>query len=327
MKTIQEPNPIAAAMEKPAVTEQGARDRAAQIKIKTILVPLDFSRPSMEALNYAAELARNFAATVHLLHVTVPDEAASSAGAAHLMRQTAESLMSAREKLAQAHQDHLASFWPANSHVRSGKPFQEICNQAREIGADLIVLATRGHSGLTRILLGSTAERVLRFAPCPVLVVRRWKRGEVWVRRILVPTDFSQCAMNGVTYGALWARSFAAKLHLLYVLFPAAPVLIDRLPTNLPSEQVGIPADTQLEMEALAKLDLLEGVKCEPQIKIGYPVDAICNEADHVDLVVISTHGRGGLKHALMGSVAEQVVRYAECPVLVVPGHRAFESK
>ena len=313
-------------MGKPVVAKKSAIDRATQIKIKTILVPLDFSRSSMEALNHAKELAKSFAATVHLLHVIAPDEAASS-GAAHLMRQTAETLRSARAKLAKTHQNHLASFWPANSHVRSGEPFREICNQAREIGADLIVLATRGHSGLTRLVLGSTAERVLRFAPCPVLVVRRWKRGELWVRRILVPTDFSQCAMKGLTYGSLWARSFAAKLHLLYVLSPAAPVLIDRLPTNLPSEQVGIPIDTQLEMEALTKLDLLEGVKCESQIKIGYPVDAICGETDHVDLVVISTHGRGGLKHALMGSVAEQVVRYAECPVLVVPSHRVFESK
>ncbi len=313
-------------MKKPVVTKQGARDRAAQIKIKTILVPLDFARPSMEALNYAVELAKSFAATVHLLHVTAPDEAAST-GAAHLIRQTAESLMSAREKLAQAQKKHLSPFWPANSHVRSGEPFQEICSQAREIGADLIVLATRGHSGLTRILLGSTAERVVRFTPCPVLIVRRWKRGELWMRRILVPTDFSQCAMAGLIYGALWARSFAAKLHLLYVLFPAAPVLIDRVATNLSSEQVGIPTDTQLEMEALAKRDLLKGVKCESQIKIGYPVDAICGETDHVDLVVISTHGRSGLKHVLMGSVAEQVVRYAKCPVLVVPSHCAFESK
>lgn len=315
-------------MKKPVVTKQGESDRchAAQIKIKTILVPLDFSCPSMVALDYAVELARSFAATIHLLHVTSPDEAAPT-GSAHLMRETAESLMSAHEKLAQAPEKHPSSFWPANSHIRSGEPFQEICNQAREIGADLIVLATRGHSGLTRILLGSTAERVVRFAPCPVLIVRRWKRGELWLRRILVPTDFSRCAMAGLTYGALWARSFAAKLHLLYVQFPAAPVLIDRVATNLPTEQMGVPMDTQMEMEALAKLDLLEGVKCESEIKIGYPVDTICGETDQVDLVVISTHGRGGLKHALMGSVAEQVVRYAECPVLVVPSHCAFESK
>jgi nucleotide-binding universal stress UspA family protein len=309
-------------LQEPPVQEQTAarpeKGTARPLKIKTILVPLDFSRPSMEALNYAVELAKSFTATVHLLHVTGPDEAAST-GAAHLMRQTAESLMSAREKLAKAHEKHLASFWPANSHIRTGQPFHEICQQAREIGADVIVLATRGHSGLKRLALGSTAERVVRFAPCPVLVVRKWRRGNLRVRRILVPTDFSQCAMAGLMYGALWAKSFAAKLHLLYVLFPAAPVLIDRVATNLPTEQMGIPMDTQLEMAGLTKLDLLKGIKCESQIKIGYAVDAICGETNSVDLVVISTHGRSGFKHAMLGSVAEQVVRYAECPVLVVP--------
>ncbi len=89
------------------------------------------------------------------------------------------------------------------------------------------------------------------------------------MRQILVPTDFSQCAMAGLIYGALWAKSFAAKLRLLYVLFPAAPVLIDRVATNLPTEQMGVPMDTQLEMEALAKLDILKGVKCESKLKLA----------------------------------------------------------
>ena len=297
--------------------------RAREIKIKTVLVPLDFSRPSMDALNYAVELAREFSAAVHLLYVGAPDEAAPP-GAAQIMRKAAESVVSVREKLARTHDKHLFPFWPENTHIRSGQPFHEICQQASEIGADLIVLATRGRSGLKRILLGSTAERVVRFAPCPVLVVRKYKGGKFDLRTILVPTDFSQCAMAGLIYGALWAKTFAAKLRLMYVLFPAAPVLIDRIATNLPSEQVGIPPDTQLEMEALTKLDVLQGIKCEPKIKIGYTTDTICGEADDVDLVVISTHGRSGFKHALIGSVAEQVVRYAKSPVLVVPSHCAI---
>jgi nucleotide-binding universal stress UspA family protein len=296
------------------------RQRVEPIKIKTILVPLDFSRASMEALDYVVALAKKFAAAIHLVHVTAPDDAASP-GAAHLMCQTAESLAFAREKLAETHEKHVAPFWPANSHVRTGQPYQEICDLAREIDADLIVLATRGHTGLKRILLGSTAERVVRFAPCPVLVVRRHKGAQLRINKILVPTDFSQCAMAGLIHGALWAKAFNAKLRLLYVLFPAAAVLIDRIATNLPRDAMTVPADTQMEMEALVQLGFLEGVKTEPKIRFGYATDAICGEADDVDLVVISTHGRTGMKHALIGSVAEQVVRYAKCPVLVVPSH------
>ena len=297
-------------------------DRHDSIKIKTILVPLDFSRASMETLNYAVALAKKFAAAVHLLHVTAPDEAAMP-GTAHLMRQTAESLAFAREKLAKTHEKHLFPFWPENTHVRTGQPYDEICHQAREIDADLIVLATRGRSGLKRILLGSTAERVVRFAPCPVLVVRRRKRAELRIRKILVPTDFSQCAMAGAMHAAFWAKTFNAKLRMLHVVFPTPPIFIDRVGANLAADNVTGMANARLNMEALTKLDLFEGVKCGREVRRGYAVDEICRQTEDVDLVVIATHGRTGLQHALIGSVAEQIVRYAECPVMVVPSRCA----
>lgn len=327
MKTTLEPTAPTVAAQKhniPSIstdttaTDVMDRHRVEPIRIKTILVPLDFSRASMEALNYAVALARKFAAAVHLLHVTAPDEAAMP-GTAHLMRQTAESLAFAQEKLTKTHEKHLFPFWPENTHVRTGQPFIEICHQAREIDADLIVLATRGRSGLKRILLGSTAERVVRFAPCPVLVVRRRKRAQLRVRKILAPTDFSQCAIAGVMSAALWAKTFDAKLRLLHVALPQAPVFLDRVSVSLPAQSVTRVANARLDMEASTKLDFLEGVKCETEIRTGYAADEICRETDNVDLVVISTHGRTGMKHALLGSVAEQVVRYAKCPVMVVP--------
>jgi nucleotide-binding universal stress UspA family protein len=322
--TLQESAPPTAAPKEntPAINSRSGSsalvDQHQPIKIKTILVPLDFSRASMEALTYAVALARKFAAAVHLLHVTAPDEAAMP-GTAHLMRQTAESLAFAREKLAKTHEKHLFPFWPMNTHVRTGQPYNEICHQARAIDADLIVLATRGHTGLKRILLGSTAERVVRFTPCPVLVVRRRKRAELRIRKILVPTDFSQCAMAGTMYAALWAKTFDAKLRLLHVVLPAAPIVVDRVGANLSTQRKAGSANARLDMEASTKLDFLEGVKCETEIRTGYAADEICGETDDVDLVVISTHGRTGLQHALIGSVAEQIVRYAECPVMVVP--------
>jgi nucleotide-binding universal stress UspA family protein len=333
MNTTLEPTVATATAEKPLLVSKRAgidQNQLGQIKITTILVPIDFSRTSMDALNYAVALARKFAAAVHLLHVTAPDEAAVP-GVAHTLRQTAQAVLSVQERLAKTHEKYLFPFWPENTHIRTGQAFHEICEQAREIGADLIVIGTRGNTGLKRVLLGSTTERVVRFSHCPVLAVRKRKGGfgigadlsssakEMTLRRLLVPTDFSQCAMAGLMYGALWAKTFNAKLRLLHVLFPAAPVLIDRVAVNLPSQNASASADAQLEMEALKQLDFLQGIKCEPTIRIGYDIDTICGETDDADLLVISTHGRTGWKHALIGSVAEQVVRYAECPVLVVP--------
>ena len=301
------------------------RHRAARIKIKNILVPLDFSRQSMGAFDYAAFLAKQFGAEIQLVHVQLPDEACAVPGAGHLIRECAETAALIHKKLEDLEMEPSRPTWPENCHIRVGSPYEIICNLARELNADLIVLGSRGNTGLKHVFLGSTAERVVRFAPCPVLVVRQSNGATTRIRKILLPTDFSQCAMAGVMYGALWARTLDAKLRLFNVLHPAVPVLIDHIATNLPTEQISVSADAEFEMQALRQLDLLKGVICESQIQVGYPVGAICAESANVDLVILSTHGRTGFKNALMGSVAEQVVRYAECPVLVVPSTFAFE--
>ena len=146
------------------------------IAIKSILVPLDFSHAAMQALDYATELAKQFGAQIHLMHVQMPDEAAAVPGGAHLMRECAESVTFLREKLGAIQQEGPPQFWPENCHIRTGHAYREICELARELNIDLIVLASRGNSGLKRLFLGSTAERVVRFTPCPVLVVRQRKR-------------------------------------------------------------------------------------------------------------------------------------------------------
>jgi len=301
-------------------------------EINHILVPLDFSPTAMQALDYATALAQKENAQIHLLHVQMPDEASVVPGAGHLMRESAESATFLREKLSAGQQEGIPQFWPENCHIRTGRAYHEICELARESRADLIVLGSHGHTGLKRILLGSTAERVVRLAPCPVLVVRQRKRKgrpdeglvkskrKFTIRTILAPVDFSQCSMAGVMYAAFLAKAFDAKLWVFHTVHPPAPVLVDRVSANLASAEVNL-ADARLEMEAFLKLDFLQDVKCETEIRTGYPVDEICGAASRpdIDLIVTSTHGRTGINRMLLGSVAEHVVRYAECSVLVVP--------
>jgi nucleotide-binding universal stress UspA family protein len=323
---------------RPAAGEVPASISPNPVAIKTILVPLDFSRASMQSVSYAVSLAKKFSAAIHLVHVEAPDEACSVAGAGQVMRQCAESVAALHERLAGVQQKHLRAFWPENSHVRSGRPYQEICALAREIPADLIVLATRGHTGLKRVLLGSTTERVVRFAPCPVLIVRQRKRKgrdfsvdlvtsneELTLRKILVPVDFSECGMTGAMYAALLAKTFDAKLHLFHAVRPPVPVILDRVTANMSGQDKVSLANAREEMEAFSKLDFLCDVKFETEIRTGHAVDEICAAANGpaIDLLVTSTHGRTGLNHALLGSVAEQVVRYAEAPVMVVPSRCA----
>ncbi len=307
------------------------------IKIETLLVPIDFSPASMQMLNYAAAFARQFNANVHLVHVYPPDEAALVPGAGDLMRQTAEEFFS--DQLLPVHRKQVRSFLPQNYHVRSGIAYQEICELAREIQADLIVLATRGHTGLKHVLLGSTAERVVRMAPCAVLVIRQKKQksravygptkgkpAEFDVRKILVPVDFSQCSLAGAMHAALLAKTLDATVCFIHVVYPPGPVLVDRVTGEISRRTELERADARLNMEAFMKLDFLRGIKCESEIRTGYPIDEICSESSRpdIDLVISSTHGRTGLDHMLLGSVAEHVVRYAECPVMIVPSRSRF---
>jgi nucleotide-binding universal stress UspA family protein len=302
-----------------------------EFKIGKILVPLDFSPASLEALDYAVWLAKQFRAAIHLVHVYPPDEA-SAAGAGHLLFESAEAIERLNEELTGIHRKHMPNFRPENCHIRSGRPYQEIVGVAREIDADLIALSTRGHSGLKHLLLGSTAERVVRNVTCPVLVTRKRKQKSkansktFAIRTILVPTDFSQCSLAGTEYAAFLAKNLHATLRLFHAMYPYTNyVFVDRAGVRLSGLAEAVEETTRQEMDALKRMDFLRGLRVETEILPGSAVDEICAAAGDpkVDLIVTSTHGHTGLKHALIGSVAEHVARYAECPVLVVPSRHA----
>jgi nucleotide-binding universal stress UspA family protein len=299
-----------------------------QFKIGRILVPLDFSAASMQALDYAVELAKQFRAAIHLVHVHPPDEASSVPGAAHLLLQSAEAIERLNEELTGIHRKRVEPFCPENCHVRGGQPYQEIIALAREIDADLIVLSTHGHSGLKHLLLGSTAERVVRLAPCPVLVVRKRKqkskakREAFAIRTILVPVDFSECSLAGLEYAAFLARTLHATLRLFHVTYPYVDyVFVDRAGARLSALQDAVQESARQHMDALKQMESLHGLSLQSEIRPGHAIEEICRAAaqPEIDLIVTSTHGRTGFEHALIGSVAEHVVRYAGCPILVVP--------
>jgi nucleotide-binding universal stress UspA family protein len=308
------------------------RQDSPELKIETILVPLDFSPASLGALDYAVWLAKQFHAAIHLVHVYPPDEASSVPGAAHLLLQSAGAIERLNEELTGLHRKHVPAFCPENCHIRGGRPYEEIVHVAREIDADLIVLSTRGHSGLKHLLLGSTAERVVRNTPCPVLVARKRKqrskgtREGFVIRTILVPTDFSQCSLAGTEYAAFLAKKLNATLRLFHAIYPYTNyVFVDRVGVRLPGLAEALEETARQEMDALKQMFFLRDLAVQTEILPGLAVDEICAAAGsaEVDLIVISTHGRTGLKHALIGSVAEHVVRYAMSAVLVVPGYRA----
>jgi nucleotide-binding universal stress UspA family protein len=151
-----------------------ARRRAAPIKLKRILVPLDFSATARRALDYALALAEEFEAKTFLLHVIQPVLVPGAAGFAYAPLDTSERTATAHDKLRDLATQRLPPNLLAKTLVSVGRPSDEIVKAARKFRADLIVITTHGHTGLKHVLLGSTAEAVVRHAPCPVLTVHRY---------------------------------------------------------------------------------------------------------------------------------------------------------
>ncbi len=142
-------------------------------EIRTILVPTDFSSHSGEAIGFATGLAKSLGASIHLLHAySIPVQALTpydfsipSSGWEGIRAAAGQKLDQLREKVA-------AEGLEVSVHLSQALPTEAITSAAEELRADLIVMGTRGNTGLKHVLLGSVAERAIRLAPCPVLTVK-----------------------------------------------------------------------------------------------------------------------------------------------------------
>lgn len=142
-------------------------------KIKCILVPVDFSEPSLAALRYAVDLARMLKARLEIVHVVEAVTYAPMIGSAvDLDRFRDEQERAAQRRLAQLAADLRRRRVHCRTELKIGAAWSAIVDLAKRSSADLIVMATEGRHGVGRLLLGSVAERVVRSAGCPVLTVR-----------------------------------------------------------------------------------------------------------------------------------------------------------
>lgn len=305
------------------------------LDIHDILYPTDFSPCASHALPHAVRLAKTFGADLHLLHALVLQDADTGNAAPRLpsMEQLYEALEERAEQQlrnAMDEQDE-RGFEIKRAQVRSLSAAAAILDYASENDADLIVMGTHGRRGLRRLLLGSVAEEVVRLAPCPVLTVPERTEGgpATHVDRILVPVDFSSHATLALAYAAEFASLFAADMHVLHVVDEV--VYPDFYPPVIPS--AGSVTD-ELRDESINRLKGLlreapeTGRPTFVHVCAGRAASAIPDFASeqNADLIVLASHGLTGLSHMLLGSVSEQVVRRATCPVFTVKafGKRLF---
>jgi universal stress protein A len=164
---------------KPAQNSSGGQqppESHQSVCIKKILAPLDFSKSSDKALQYASALAVQFQATLILVHVVEFSFVGSEFGAVELSQIEADMRENGRKQMETLAQKLVDPRLQIKMIIASGRPSIEIIETARDEAIDLIVIATHGHSSLAHVILGSTVERVVRHASCPVLVVRDAER-------------------------------------------------------------------------------------------------------------------------------------------------------
>jgi len=213
-----------------------------------------------------------------------------------------------------------------------GPPGPTLVKYVQDIGADLVAMTTHGRGGLRGAWLGSVADHLIRSLTIPVIVVRdREGTGTLpeppKIREILVPLDGSRLAEAALAPASAIASLLGAELLLVQVVWPlsARSLLPVPLPSGYDTEVIGIQRkEAQDYLDGLAN-DLQEqGVSARATVTVGHDVAETLLELAHpqrIDLVAIATHGRGGVKRLILGSVADKLIRGAGPPVLVLrPG-------
>ncbi len=292
--------------------------------IRSIVVAVDFSAPARAATERAAALARRGGATLHLVHsVRLPMAAMSHEFA--IPAPDWEAIRDAAQKEVEAiAADLVGRGLDATSEVSREEPVDAILAAAAQHDADVIVMGSHGHTGLRHMMLGSVAERTLRMATTPVLVVKEDEAGAADdIRRIVLATDFSPHADAAAELAVAFAKWLGASVDICHVQATpqAAWVSIEPPPPNEWVEALHRNAAERIQGVLAAFRDA--GVEARTHLVDDTPsvaIPALAEECD-ADLIIMGTRGHSGLKHVLLGSVAERTVRMATCSVLTTPLH------
>jgi nucleotide-binding universal stress UspA family protein len=296
-----------------------------EIKWKKILAPTDFSEASIHSLPYAIGVCREMKATLSLMHV-VPTLFPPDSGHIGAVVQEKRLVKEAKLFLENFREKQIPESITGSNVVLGGSPWHEITELARTDKFDLIVIGTHGHTALKHLWLGSTAENVVRHAPCAVLTVRDQPIpifmpgvNPIRAHRILVPTDFSDLSQKAVEAAVALAERFNAEVDLVHVLEP--PPYPEFGYAHIPMKEGGLRDAAEGQFKNLRKRipALSHLVKYTPVRTGNAPYEIVQTARQlNADLIVIGTHGRTGLKRLALGSTTEKVVRHAHCPVLVL---------
>jgi nucleotide-binding universal stress UspA family protein len=279
-------------------------------QLNRILVPIDFSTHSANALQFAVLFAQRYGAEITMLHV---DEfEVSPMGAAQV--ESEEISIYHRQKISYLEQQfeklrkqYGAAGVALRSQIKSGRAYKVIVEESELQEYDLIVIATRGLTHLSSQLIGATAERVVRLSRQPVLSIQAAPDPGMRVTSVLCPTDLSTAANYAISYALSVARQNDATLYIQYISELEKPESEKEIRARLPLLTEHHPLAESVRVEYVFDRDV------DPSNAIV----RFANDRD-VSLIVMSTHGKKGIRRVFIGNNTAEVVRRSSRPVLTI---------
>ena len=299
--------------------------------VKSILVPLDGSKFSESSLPLAMAIGRASGARLHLTQVHVPYEPEALLGSTpfqfegvNMEEYDAQRLEQDEAYIAQLGGRMGGDGVAVESSVFKGQRVADgLSGFADELGADLIVMASHGHTGASRAWLGSVADELVRHAHKPLLVTRPVEGTSAAaassIRHILVPLDGSELAEDALDPAIDVAQATGARITLAHVV--ATVTMLG--PRSLTPARRKFRAEhdsAEAYLESVAAPLREEGLDVDTKVVEGRtPAQTLSELADAIgaDMIAMATHGYGGVRRALLGSVADKLLRASSLPVLI----------
>jgi len=304
-----------------------------------IIVPLDSSDLSERALSVASSIAKAVGGSVSICSSIDPNDQAKfnaywalsgdmDSGIAALppegLVRTEEERRSEMEQYLSKIKADNANLSGSDSSVLTGTPADEILAYAHSQNAGLIVMSSRGRSGIVRGVLGSVTDKLLRSADIPVIVVpSEYEAHSGEAITLIVPLDGSKRSESALTAALPLASQIGATVKVLHF------VQMESRYAGMPFNEIGpmkadiddLTALASAYLDDVCKRNETDGVTLEAEVVIGYPASHISEYSQNVSngIVVMTSHGRSGLKRMLMGSVTDATLRNSDAPVMVVP--------
>jgi nucleotide-binding universal stress UspA family protein len=291
------------------------------MQLKSILCPVDFSDFSVAAYRYGLSLAEYYQSKLVCLHVVelwkypFADYAACEADYAKFSRAMNEG---GEKQLREFVNKHSANGIRPDRVVQQGNASDCILSCAQARNMELIVMGTHGRRGFDRMVLGSTTDRVMRKAACPVLVVSNPSHnvmttgpdGRHRLNRILYCTDFSLSSERALEYAISLAAEYGAELTMMHVAEDAP---------DLASAEALIATRTE-QLDRLIPDNKRRNLKLKTAVKFGKPYKEIVRHAGEAQISLITMTARGGdaLDRAVFGSTTYRVIQLGPCPVLAI---------